>query len=154
MRPAYRSQTAMILSEAAMMACARAALLAAVLVFSGCSLFGDKSVGPPVEPNVLPPKYRANLLNFLQNQLADPIGVRDAYISEPKLQQIGTESRFVVCLRYNAKDFDGQYVGIRDYIAIYFSGELTQFIPATADQCANAAYQRFPELEVLGKPGR
>ena len=140
--------------EAAMMTCVRAALLAAALVFSGCSLFGDKSVAPPVEPNIPPPNHRANLLSFLQNQLTDPVGVRDAYISEPKLQPIGAESSYVVCLRYNAKDGYGQYVGIQDYIAIYFAGKLTQFVPAAADQCANAAYQRFPELEALGKPGR
>jgi hypothetical protein len=144
--------------EPAKMTFARAALLATVLVFaalmfSGCSLFGGKSDGPPVEVNVLPPNYRANLLDFMQKNLTDPLGVRDAYISEPRLQPIGTESRFAVCVRYNAKDGFGQYVGSRDHIAIYFNGKLNQLVPATPEQCGNAAYQRFPELEALKRPG-
>jgi hypothetical protein len=163
MRPANINESAMepamepakeSAKESAMTAFAHVGLLTAVLVLSGCSLFGDKSIAPPVEPNILPTNYRANLLDFLQNHLTDPIGVRDAHISEPKVQPIGTESRYVVCLRYNAKDGYGQYVGIRDSIAIYFAGKLTQFVPATAEQCANAAYQRFPELEALKRPGQ
>jgi len=136
------------------MAFASAALLAVVLVFSGCSLFGGKSDAPPVEVNILPPNYRANLLDFMQKNLTDPLGVRDAYISEPRLQPIGTESRYAVCVRYNAKDGYGQYIGSRDHIAIYFSGKLNQFVPASPEQCANAAYQRFPELEGLKRPGQ
>ncbi len=140
--------------KSAVSAFARTGLLAVMLVFSGCTLFGGKSDAPPVDPNILPTNYRANLLDFLQNHLTDPSGVRDAHIAEPKLQPIGTESRYVVCLRYNAKDGYGQYVGIRDHIAIYFAGKLTQFVPATAEQCANAAFQRFPQLEALKMPGR
>jgi hypothetical protein len=155
MRPANINEPAMgSAMGSAMSAFARAGLLTVVLVFSGCSLFGGKFDTPPVEPNILPTNYRANLLDFLQNHLTDPSGVRDANISEPKLQPIGTESRYVVCLRYNAKDGYGQYVGIRDSIAIYFAGKLTQFVPATVEQCANAAYQRFPQLEALKRPGQ
>src|SRR5262249_11978853 len=59
---------------------------------------------PPLEPNVAPTNYRAKLLDFLQVQLTDATGVREASISEPKLQPVGTESRYVACLRYNAKN--------------------------------------------------
>jgi hypothetical protein len=129
-------------------------LLAAVgVVFSGCSAF-EKSPDkqPPVEVNLPPTNTRAGLLALLEKQLVDPVGVRDAYITEPKLQQIGTESRYVVCVRYNAKDGYGQYTGSLDFIAIYFAGKINQYIPAPADQCRNAAYQRFPELEALKRP--
>jgi hypothetical protein len=149
MRPANINEPVI---EPVMTAFARAALLTVVLAFSGCSLFGGKSDGPPVEVNILPSNYRANLLTFLQNHLTDPFGVRDAYISEPRLQPIGTESRYTVCVRYNVKDGHGQYAGSQDNIAIYFAGNLNHFVPATAEQCANAAYQRFTELETLKRP--
>ena len=103
---------------------------------------------PPVsQPST---NTRAGILALLQKQLVDPVGVHDAYITEPRLQQIGTESRYVVCVRYNAKDGYGQYTGNLDFIAIYFAGKINQYIPA-GDQCRNAAYQRFPELEALKK---
>ena len=131
---------------------ARAVVLLALVGvgFSGCSVF-EKSPDklPPVEVNLPPTNTRAGVLALLEKQLVDPVGVRDAYITEPKLQQIGTESRFAVCVRYNAKDGYGQYTGSLDFIAIYFAGKINQYIPATADQCRNAAYQRFPELEAL-----
>jgi len=127
------------------------------IALAGCSSyenpFASKTVGPPPEPNILPQNYRANLLNFLQNELANPSGVRDAYITEPKLQPIGSESRYVVCLRYNARNGYGRYTGTNDYVAIYFHGGLTQYVPAIAGQCSNAAYLRFPELEALKRPG-
>ncbi len=117
---------------------------------AGCSVF-EKSPDklPPVEFNLPPTNTRAGMLALLEKQLVDPVGVRDAYITEPKLQPVGTESRFVVCVRYNAKDGFGQYTGSLDYIAIYFAGRVNQYIPASPDQCRNAAYQRFPELEAL-----
>src|SRR5262249_3684155 len=75
---------------------------------------------PPPEPNVLPTSFRAKMLEFLQTQLTDPTGVRDASISEPKLQPVGAESRYVACVRYNSKNGYGQYTGIQEYVAIYF----------------------------------
>ena len=127
------------------------------IALAGCSSFSNpfasKTPGPPPEPNVLPQNYRSNLLNFLQNELVDPTSVRDAYIAEPKLLPVGTESRYAVCVRYNAKNGYGQYAGTKDYIAIYFNGSLNQYVPATAEQCGNAAYGRFPELETLKRPG-
>jgi len=114
-----------------------------------------KKEGPPPEPNVLPTNYKSKLLDLLQTQLTDPFGVRDAYITEPKLQPVGSsgESRYVVCVRYNAKDGYGQYTGIEDNIAVYFNGQIAQYVPATQGQCRDAAYVRFPELEALKRPG-
>jgi len=125
------------------------AMVAAVM--AGCS--SDKNASTPaIEPNVMPTNYRKAMLEFLQGQLIDPVGVRDAYITEPKLQAIGTENRYIVCVRYNTKDSYGQYIGIRDNVAIYFNGRLNQYLPARGDICLNAAYQRFPELETLKRP--
>jgi hypothetical protein len=142
--------------------------LALGLALAGCSSWGNplnsayqmpfsnpfsKQSGPPPEPNVMPTNFRTNLLNFLEKELVDPSGVRDAYVSEPTLQPFGTESRYAACVRYNAKNGYGEYTGSIDYVAIYFNGSLSQFVPASPGQCANAAYVRWPELERLKKPG-
>ena len=102
-----------------------------------------------VEPNVLPVNFRAKLLEFLQLQLTDPTGVREALVSEPRLQPFGNESRYVACLRYNSKNGYGQYTGVQEYVAIYFNGTLNQYVPAAPGQCTGAAYVPFPELERL-----
>jgi len=127
------------------------AFAALVLALAGCSSFRKED--PPLEPNVMPANYRQNLLTFLQQQLTDPVGVREAFVSEPRLQPIGTESRYVACLRYNSKDGFGQYVGVKEYAAIYFNGSLTQYVPATPELCGRAAYVPFPELERLKRLG-
>src|SRR5262249_33638663 len=106
--------------------------------YSNISIF-NQTPGPPPEPNIVPAKYRENLLIFLEREFFDPTGVRDAYITEPKLMLVGGENRYVVCVRYNAKNGYGQYAGVRDYTAIYFNGDLTQYIPAAPGQCASAA---------------
>ena len=126
-------------------------IVAIALALSGCSSFNfnPNKPDPPLEPNVFPKDYRSKLLDFLQVQLTDPIGVREAYIAEPTLRPIGTENRYVACLRYDSKDGYGKYVGVKEYVAVYFNGSLTQFIPAAPGQCAGAAYVPFPELEKL-----
>lgn len=125
--------------------------IAFAVALTGCSLFDKKSDGPPVVVNQVPPNYRATLLEFLKGHLNDPNGVRDAYITEPSLQPIADDTRYVVCVRFNAKDGYGQYTGSKDHIGIYFAGKLTQFLAATREQCGNAAYQRYPELEQFKK---
>ena len=127
--------------------------LMVTVALAGCSTYSFKKDEPPPEPNVLPKNYRANLLDFLQIQLTDPTGVRQAFISEPALMPIGSENRYVACLRYDSKDGFGRYVGVKEYLAVYFNGSLNQFVPATPGQCAGAAYVPFPELEKLKRPG-
>ena len=125
--------------------------VALAITLFGCSWFDKKTEGPPVEVNKVPVNYRANMLEFLKGQLNDPVGVRDAYITEPRLQQVLADQRYVVCVRFDAKDPFGQYSGPKEHIAIYFAGNLTQFVPANPGQCTGAAYQRFPELEQIKK---
>ena len=127
--------------------------LMVTVALAACSTYSFKKDEPPPEPNVFPKDYRSSLLDFLQVQLTDPTGVREAFISEPALRPIGPDNRYVACLRYDSKDGYGRYVGVREYVAIYFNGTLTQFIPATPGQCAGAAYAPYPELEKLKRPG-
>ena len=48
----------------------------------------------------------------------------------------------MVCVQFNGRS------QIKNKVAIYLAGEITQFIDSTtAEQCGDAAYQPFKELE-------
>jgi hypothetical protein len=126
-------------------------LLAMVFPFFmvACSTFGLQGSREGPEVNVFPNNYRADLLAFLQTYLNDPTNVREAQIAEPVLRQVNSTDRYVVCLKYNAKNNDGRYIGVRETIAIYVRGRFNQLVDATGDVCKGAAYQPFPELAAL-----
>ena len=74
--------------------------------------------------------------------------MRDAYISDPALSSVGKDQRYTACVRYNARE-NGDYVGSTDRFAYFYGGHLNQLIEASKEQCGNAAYKPFPELEKL-----
>ena len=100
-------------------------------------------------PNVFPSDYKNEILNTMTNSLDDPTNVRSAYISEPALRPAGREQRYMVCVRSDSRDLARQYTGIKDRVAIFYGGHLTQLIDATKEQCGSVAYKPFPELENL-----
>ncbi len=131
-------------------------LMILVGTVGGCGGSGYwMSAGPkPIEPDaVYPANYKSELLDFMRTFLADPTNVRDALISEPALTSFGTQNHYFVCIRYNAR-VDGKYLGMTNKLATYYGGKINQFIDATTDQCGNAAYQPFPELEDLKPLGK
>jgi hypothetical protein len=103
------------------------------------------------EPNTPPVNYKAEIIAYLRNYLNDPTGVRGAFIAEPELRSIpGTPTqRYMVCLRFNAKDSTGKYEGSRDRLVAFLSGRLDTLVPARKEQCDKANWQPFPELEKL-----
>lgn len=106
------------------------------------------------EPNAPPANYRADILAYLKTYLNDPTGVRDAYISEPSLRAIGpvgqrAVERYTVCVRFNAKNSIGKYEGNRDRIIAFLNGQLDTMGLARGEQCKDANWQPFPELEKL-----
>jgi hypothetical protein len=128
-------------------------LIAAGLLVAGCSGFGSKDPVPvAVDPNLLPSDYKAQLVALLRTRLADPTSVRDAYVSEPMLKQVGSDSRYVVCVRYDAKSTYGRYIGSKDHMAFFLAGRINQFVDATNDYCGGANYQPFPEAQAIAKP--
>ena len=119
--------------------------------------------------NIPPANYKTDLLAFLQTYLNNPEDVRGTALSEPqKLLVIDTE-RYAACLRYNAKNSAGRYLGLRDHLVVFISGKLDRLIElgrVTRERsgggllggaplqplrefCATAALQPFPELERL-----
>jgi hypothetical protein len=131
----------------------RLALLAVVLAtFSSaaCSSFGSSWTSDESERvNIFPTNYKPELLAFLQTYLNDPTNVREAQIAEPALAQVNSSERYVVCVKYNARNNEGRYMGVRQSMAVYLRGRFNQLVNATGENCKAAAYQPFPELETL-----
>jgi hypothetical protein len=103
-----------------------------------------------VEENPYPTDYRGKIVTQLRLQLLDPSGIRDAFIAEPVLKPRGAITRYIACMRFDAKDGrGGPYKGSKEYAAFFYAGQLTQVIDATREMCDNSVYQPFPELEKL-----
>jgi hypothetical protein len=67
------------------------------------------------------------------------------------LGQDSPPERYTVCVRYNAKDFDGRYAGVKQGMAVYTRGRFDRFVPQPHGPRDEAAYKPFPELEALGR---
>lgn len=111
----------------------------------GLAYTADRGVGDQPFPKT----YRSELLAFLRTYLNDPTGVHDAMIAEPVQREVGGRQRYVTCLRYSAKDFDGSYGSLKDRAVLYIDGRLDRLIEKPGDICAGANYTPFPELEKL-----
>ena len=121
-------------------------LFAFALTLLACSSSTKESED---NPNILPSNYKNEILNTMTESLDDPTNVRSASISDPALRNVGKEERYIVCVRSDSRDVNKQYTGIKDRMAIFYGGHLNQLIDATKEQCGNAAYRPFPELEKL-----
>lgn len=132
-----------------------ATLLGAALL-GGCTT----DVGPsPAElqarwqaQNVYPQTYKTDLLAFLRTYLNDPTHVRGAVVAQPVLKDVGPGQRYVVCLRYNARDMEGKYTGLKNGAAVYVSAKLERFVDTKREVetlCKDAVYAPFPELAAL-----
>lgn len=133
-------------------AVATVALCTALLASACATDPGSVMVG---EPNVLPVNYRADILAYLKTYLNDPAEIREAFIAEPVLRTVGgtaalvVTQRYLVCIRFNAKNSIGRYEGSRDRVVAFLSGRLDTMAPARGDQCKDAVWTSFPELERL-----
>jgi len=115
--------------------------------------------------NVYPDNYRTDLLAAVHTYVSDPTNIRDAYVSDPAIMPIGTQNRYGACVRFNARNSDGRYVGNKDVLAVFAAGRFDQFVdppagslnPSTQasqatlvkELCGQAEYKRFPELEAM-----
>ena len=96
-----------------------------------------------------PANYKPELLAFMKTYLNNPVGVKEAVLAEPVQRTVGGRLRYIVCLRYNAKDFDGKYLGQRERAVLYVDARLDRIIDDAGDVCAGAVYAPFPELEQM-----
>ena len=149
MKPGTRIMRAVILA---------AGLLGAIAL-AGCA---SDDVGPSAAElkarwdaqNVYPQDYKNDLLAYLRSYLNDPTHVRSAAVTMPVAKAVGGGERYVVCLRYNARDRDGKYIGVKEGAAVYVSAKLDRYIDAKNEVhqlCKDAVYAPFPELEKLAR---
>lgn len=126
---------------------ARWCLLSALaMALAACASGGKEK---DVDPNIFPTGFKQEVLTTLTDVFEDQTNVRDAYISDPTLTPVDKDRRYTVCVRYNARDASRQYMGSQARIGYFYGGHLTQLIEASKEQCGNAAYKPFPELEKL-----
>jgi hypothetical protein len=112
----------------------------------GCSSSGK---APEENPNVFPSNYKDEILLTMTTMLEDPTNVRGAYISDPVVSTVGKDGRYTVCVRSDSRNANKEYMGSKDRIGFFYDGQLNQLVDATKEQCGNAAYKPFPELEKL-----
>ena len=109
---------------------------------------------------VYPQNYKVEILSLMRTYLNDPTQIRDARVSEPVIKTVDNASRYVVCLRYNAKKSGGQYAGSKDSIVTFRQGRLNRIIDGardpregreTREQCKDVPLRPFAELEHLSR---
>ena len=113
-------------------------LVMAAAALAGCSNRKDQQV---IDPDAVPTNYRSTLVAFLRQSLTNRADFRGAMISEPALKPVGPSQHYVVCLQFNPRS------QIKTKAAVFLSGQMTQFVDATPEQCAGASYQPFKELD-------
>jgi hypothetical protein len=96
-----------------------------------------------------PSNYRTEELAFMRTYLNNPVGVREAAMAEPVQRDVNGRTRYVGCLRYAARDTDGNYREPRERAILFVNGRLDRVVENAAELCASAAYAPFPELEKM-----
>ena len=115
----------------------------AAIALEACS----SAPGTAVDPNVFPTDWQNETITTLTGSLDDPNSIRQASVADPVLKQAGTEQRYAVCMRFDARDDNRQYIGLQERVAYFYAGHINQLIKADAGQCAGAPYRPWPELE-------
>jgi hypothetical protein len=123
-------------------------LLAFAAAMAGCT--DNKSI-PTSDPNLFPKDYKTEIVNTLRQlfEKNDTVRVTDAFISDPALRPVGNEQHYAACVRYTAHGVQAGMVGNAERIAYFYGGQLNQLIPASKEQCGDAAYKPFAELNKL-----
>jgi hypothetical protein len=113
-------------------------LVMAAVALGGCSARKEQQA---VDPNALPTNYRSTLVAFLRQSLTNRADFRGAMISEPTLKPVGPSQHYIVCIQFNPRS------QIKTKAAVFLSGQMTQFIDASPEQCADAVFSPFKELD-------
>lgn len=96
-----------------------------------------------------PTAYRTDVIAFMRTYLNDPVGVRGAVLAEPVQRTVGGNMRYIACVRYSAKDFNGRYTPVQERGIAFVDGRLERVVDNSAELCAGANYQPFPEMEKM-----
>jgi hypothetical protein len=120
--------------------------LGMALILGGCGHLGaDSDSGV----NAYPANYKTDILGAMHAYLNNPTGIRDAAISEPAIKTVAGTTRYMACLKFNAKKNATDYAGTKEIVAVFLAGRFDQFIENTKDLCAGVTYAPYPELQKL-----
>ena len=115
---------------------ARAGLaLLASLAAAGCS-----TPAPEPAPDTYPANYKSQISTFLMTTLTDRADFRNSLIAAPAMKPVGNSQHYVACVQLNGHN---QH---KDKAVVYLVGVINQYVDATPEQCAGAAYEPFKEL--------
>ena len=98
-----------------------------------------------------PTNYKNEILSFMRTYLNNPVGVRDAMMAEPVQRTVGGRLRYVSCLRFSARDSDGNYRETRERAVLFVDGRLDRIIENAGDPCAGVVYAPFPALQTMAR---
>jgi hypothetical protein len=120
------------------------AYLAAALALAGCTTQMNMDVQEPLSADL-----RAQILKGAKDVLFDPYSVRDAEISDFIPRKPGSKDGFV-CVKANAKNRMGAYVGKTGTLVFINNGKVTDAMDRHGF-CTHPKfrYHPFPELEAL-----
>lgn len=105
---------------------------------------------PPVDANIPPTEYRKEILALMPTLLEDATNIRDAGITDPFLASVpGGGTRYMVCVRFNPRNHNHEYLGMVERVGYFYGGKLNQFVKSDGNECRTAAYKPFPELEKI-----
>ena len=107
----------------------------------------DRGVSNQPFPN----NYKSEIVSFMRTYLNNPVGVRGAVMAEPVQRVVGGRQRYVSCLRYSARDSDGNYREPRERAVLFVDGRLDRIIENASDPCAGAVYAPFPALQTMSR---
>ena len=138
-----------------------AAVPAIALALSACSTTTDAPTsGDAGSP---PTNYRDAVAANVRSTFFDPYSIRDASISQPLYASAVFDGQtpiprhgWIVCLRANAKNKMGGYIG-QEVTAMLFEGDTIvlsiggpDFQGQVQEECTPAVYSPFPEIEQKG----
>ena len=133
---------------------ARAIVSVAALALAGCAssndgltYMSDRDGSQPIYPA----NYRADIQAFLRTYLNNASGIREAAVAEPVTRETGGHTRYTVCVRFNARENDGTYKGVKERAALFVNGRLDRLVEKPEDLCKGVTYAPFPELENLSR---
>ena len=96
-----------------------------------------------------PTNYQSEIVSFMRSYLNNPVGVRDAVMAEPVERVVGGRLRYLACLRFSARESDGDYREPRERAILFVDGRLDRIIDNAVEPCAGVAYAPFADLEKM-----
>ena len=131
-----------------------AAMMLLPIMLSACAAVDDSKPitftdDRGVSSQPFPKNYRTEVLAFLKTYLNNPVGVRDAVMAEPVERVVGGRLRYVACLRFSAREPEGDYREPRERAMLFVDGRLDRIIDNAVEPCAGVAYAPFADLEKM-----